>query len=829
MCTACHLDLRGQLGMRLFAVLTEADDLIAQMRAAARSPLSPLVPVEARPATMPTTTPVTRRPSGPRLATVPTVLLALGALCVLVAASLFLPFAWELLGVLGRTVVLIALTVAAAAAAHKAGDRGLRATAETLGVVSAGLLTFDLLGARSSGWFGDISDAGFATLLGAVLVAAGTGAALWMRRTRIGVFAGGEVVAVAGGAVLGLGVVGLDVGTLPQRLAVVVPLLGALALGTGSLRATRRGPDSMAIATYGHLAVVATAWAGLAASGVSALADGLSWAAMWPGGAGLTLLLTGVYAALPALDRRGSTPARAAWLSVALVPWTLTLTAPAYDEGATWRTSVVVAALLVHLVAAVVLSKPWRLSVLPVGLLSALASAMLVAPLAGLAATIYVEAVVPLWGATADARSAPVETAEWTGSWGAESLGSPWLLPVVALALALTLLVLAAQSGREASTEQDEAGRVGLSSLGVLGGTAVVLAVGGAMLLEAVPVWWVLALLLVSAATAGVAGWRASGRVDLHLSELVLGVAALVLSGSAEQLTLAACLALLPLAVAHHVRGTGEVRVGGGFAATLLLGGALWSTGALVQATATWTCLAVLVVTAVVAVESGLGSRHGLLGIESGAATVAVLTTAVGVEMAPVDHSATWLAAYLTVAGVATTLVALTRRERREVGWVGGLLLAAASWTRLADVGVSTPEAYTLPSAVALLVAGWWRTRDDAAAGTLSAWSPGLALALVPSLTWALADPLSLRALLLGLACFALAVAGAQRRLAAPLAWGAGVGAALVLWEVLPPAVEMSAWLVTGLAGAALLVLGASWERRVGEARSAFGYLRALR
>jgi hypothetical protein len=72
-------------------------------------------------------------------------------------------------------------------------------------------------------------------------------------------------------------------------------------------------------------------------------------------------------------------------------------------------------------------------------------------------------------------------------------------------------------------------------------------------------------------------------------------------------------------------------------------------------------------------------------------------------------------------------------------------------------------------------------------------------------------------------------VAGAQLRLTAPFVWGAGVGGTLVLWEVVPPALEMSAWLVIGVAGAALLVLGASWEQRVKDARSALGYLRTLR
>ena len=74
-----------------------------------------------------------------------------------------------------------------------------------------------------------------------------------------------------------------------------------------------------------------------------------------------------------------------------------------------------------------------------------------------------------------------------------------------------------------------------------------------------------------------------------------------------------------------------------------------------------------------------------------------------------------------------------------------------------------------------------------------------------------------------------LTVVGAQARLAAPLVWGAGVGAALALWEVVPPALEASAWVVSGVAGAILLVLGASWDRRLSEARQVADYVRRLR
>ena len=72
------------------------------------------------------------------------------------------------------------------------------------------------------------------------------------------------------------------------------------------------------------------------------------------------------------------------------------------------------------------------------------------------------------------------------------------------------------------------------------------------------------------------------------------------------------------------------------------------------------------------------------------------------------------LAVHLTVAGALVTVTALVHRDHRPLAWLGGLLLASATWVRLYDVGVQAPEAYTLPTAVALLLVGLHRLRRDA-------------------------------------------------------------------------------------------------------------------
>ena len=80
------------------------------------------------------------------------------------------------------------------------------------------------------------------------------------------------------------------------------------------------------------------------------------------------------------------------------------------------------------------------------------------------------------------------------------------------------------------------------------------------------------------------------------------------------------------------------------------------------------------------------------------------------------------------------------RTDRRIVGYAGGLVLASATWVRLVVEDVSVVEAYTLPSALALLVAGVVRMYRTPAA-SLVVLSPGLSLAFLPSLLVALEDP----------------------------------------------------------------------------------------
>ena len=128
-----------------------------------------------------------------------------------------------------------------------------------------------------------------------------------------------------------------------------------------------------------------------------------------------------------------------------------------------------------------------------------------------------------------------------------------------------------------------------------------------------------------------------------------------------------------------------------------------------------------------------------------------------------------------------------------------------------------------------LVLVGCDRLRREPAAATMTALLPGLALATVPSLLWVLVDPVSTRAVLLGLACLVLVIAGSAVRWTAPVLVGGAVGGLLVLRELGPYAAETPQWALIGAAGTLLIGVGITWEARLRDLRQAATYLGRLR
>ncbi len=788
-CRACALPLTHPLAGELLRTLTHADEVLVRLRATAARPLpvppgAPGAPgdrstwIGVTPLPVTATTP---RRRGLRAATVPQILLGLGATCLLVAAVIFLAVAWSWLGIEGRTTVLVALTAVSGGAGAWLAGRGLRVAGEALTVVALGLLALDVVGADDAGWLGDLSLAGLVVVVGSVL--GSVSLALSLTPSRL---VTPQVAAVLG---LGLAWVGTD-GVVDGR-DLVVPTLAVLAfVGLALVGRTTARPVLVAAALVG----AGFAWLDLLVSSLDGLAVGgtLTFAGIWTG-AGWGLLVASALLLLPlVVERRHGLVVGC--LTAATTLTTAALTAPALDEPLTLAISVALGVLVLGTAVGHLVPRSWC----PVALVPA--------TLAALPASVVALALV----VDAGARVLVVDAT--TLRLGDDSpVVHPTLL--VPVAGALLLLLLVALPG----LRRPVAHTVAPLTLVVTGIATLAL--------FPVPLWSVvLATALVGAALVAhalgsdsVAGSVRAGAGGIVLLAAV--VAALpsqaLLTGSLATLTLAAAVVLL--------RGRfPDADLVAGLTLPTALAATLWSAADLAGIDTVQRAVPVLVVVGLLAL-----ARPRLELELSAAASGSV--AAVAAVAAAVDEP-TVLAIHLTVAGALVTATSLLHPSRRPLGWLGGLLLAAATWVRLADLGVEAPEPYTLPTALVLVLLGLHRLRSVTDAATATSLTPGLVLATVPSLLWVLAsDPVSLRAALLGAGCLALILLGVRLRWSAPLLTGAVVGSLLVLRELAPYAAQTPQWAVIGLAGTVLTVVGVTWERRLVELRQAATYVERLR
>jgi hypothetical protein len=301
----------------------------------------------------------------------------------------------------------------------------------------------------------------------------------------------------------------------------------------------------------------------------------------------------------------------------------------------------------------------------------------------------------------------------------------------------------------------------------------------------------------------------------------MLGPFGLVVAFPSAMLTLLVLGEITLLATYVMVRRGGQAASLAGLVLPAAIAGFLWTGGHLLEVRHDVSSLVTLLVLGLLALAVPR------FEVELIAALAALVGAASGITYAT-DVSVS-LAVHLTLAGMLVTASSLLHRDRRPLAWLGGLLLAAATWVRLYDVGVEAPEAYTLPTAVALVLVGVYRLIRDFDADTMTTLLPGLALATVPSLLWALVDPVSPRAALLGGGCLVLLLGGAALRWSAPVIVGGLVGGALVLRELAPYAEQTPQWVLIGSAGLVLLATGISWEARVRDLRRAAAYLGRLR
>jgi hypothetical protein len=787
-CPRCGLPLRDPLADELLSTLRHADDLVVRLRARATAPAPAATPALAGRAR--------RGPArrGLAQATVPQLLLALGAACLLVAAVVFLAVAWSWLGVAGRTTVLLVLTVSAGAASVLLSRRELVAAAEALCAVTLGLVVLDVLGAGESGWAPEPGTSGSGVVLGAVLVAV----CLVLSGLHLRLAGARPVVAQLVTAPALLGLAGSLAAFVEERTADggaasasgvwAGCVVAAAALVVLAVR-TRLTVLRVAAGVVGGVA-----WLVLLAISLVDNAADLSLRGLWAEGGVTWLLVAAALALLPLLDPAVRRSAAAVVPEVvAMALGSLVLVLPALDEGADAVLVATGALVAVWGLAAAGTARVLpRRRVVPAGVALAFVAPVLVAVV-----SLHAVALEALLGvAAAYDATVGVRVDAPASAW------DPRLLVPAVLALGVAALGAA------------PAARLRRTAV-VVGAALAVAGLATAALLDAPLAAVVLPVALTAAAPVALGSRRAVW------SGLALGAVGGVLA--LPSAALAALAAGVVVAACSYRALAGRAGAVEAWAALPLAGAAaLWAAGDLAGVDVAHRGWATVLVVGVLAL---LARRAE---VDVAAVLVAPWPVLAGV-LAAGDLSVS-LALHLTLLGALLVARALTDDRRRRVAWAGGLLLAAATWVRLADIGVEAPEAYTAPTALALLVVGLRALRRAPERSSVATLLPGLVLAVLPSLLWVLAeDPVSWRALLLGLGCLLLVLGGARLGWQAPLLVGTVAGGLLVLRELAPYAAATPQWVLLAAAGALLLVAGTTWERRVRDLRHAGHYLARLR
>ena len=804
-CARCGVLLIGPTPALLLRILDDADRVLDGLREEARGWQYAQVrtPVVAEWPPAPAVQPRTRRRGS---WTVGSTLLALGALCLVVAAIVFVSVSWGSLGLLGRTAVLGAVTATVGGVAATVTTKRLRGSAEALWSVFLTMLVIDYLGARAYGLVGldTMPDDAAAVLLGVLLAVGATLAGVWADRTARMRLVAPEVGAGVGVtfAVTGLAALLASNAFWAALLCVVAAFGAAVGLRSSGLRCAAWYAAGLAV--LAQLAAICLAIGEtLAYTDIRGLVTGGAVQTLVAGAATYAIGV-GVHTVV---RRRGGEDAAlvaGTTTAVAITPALALAYAPAMDSAR--GTQMVASVVLVVLAVAGIAAKgPWSRGLRFTTVVACLPPLTMAASWVGTAVGSLVDAMSPVWSADPWTRLRAVDA----------GLGPAWLAMVVLGGLALAI----AATGWYADVPA--LARLRVRTLwaalwcGIVGAFVTVCLLSPPVLVVALAVVGTSVVTSAAARGAltqlvGIAGLVGAGvlTVSSPVASVVVwsaGAACAAAIGATMQRRLAKVAAAGVSAVYVHLAVVGAADIAGAGDRVLHL------------------CL----VTSVIAV--GLVAQLARptevrVATESVAAAFGFVAIVAGIAL-PLG----WQSAMLTALGAACGLVALVRTDRRHLAFVGGVLTALAYVLRLVASEVSVVEAYTLPVGVILLAVGYLAMRRPSHARTSAALLPGLALALAPSLPAVLIDPTTLRGLLLGLAVLAVLGAGAALKWQSPFVVGTALVAVVVVRHVGPYADAVPRWSLLALAGTVMLVVGVTWESRVRDARSLASFVGSMR
>ncbi|KOG38866.1 SCO7613 C-terminal domain-containing membrane protein [Streptomyces decoyicus] len=769
-----------------------------------------------------------------------TALLIVGGVLVVVAALVFTVVSWGRLGIGGRAAILLALTACALALPRPLRRRQLTATAEASAAVGLALVLLDAYAARQAGLGGldRVGPAGYWAVV-TTLTAVGAAAYGWWQRLRIPLpvgFLTAQLPGLLGTTASGGAVEDYAtamIATAAMDFAALYAPAAHAATGPAGFR-DRLGGARAATTLVTGARVIGGGWALLGgalatAHAVSASAPAEVVRAWVPLGllALLGMALCRGFRTLPFALRSGAEGVAAVALIVAVGAGLRHVVPPGWDVA-----GYAAPAALVMVWAAVSCARSGRWAK-PAGggLCAPLPEAAAAAgELAAASAMLLLTGVVVL-PELVHALTRPVVPGItlWLDGhpprWSWQLATAPLFVLWLAASALATMAVLRARA----------VGDGHLDRLANALRNAAALAAVPALLLMPVavglPYAWVLAAAAVVTVAVAVDVVRRPGAalVPRLLALAASGGLALLWSSADRAAVLAVCgtFAASAAVLAHVLSAPtaspaerATARAAGAFA-VLALGVEAVASGLTAGLPGHLAAFAVLAVAALAACAAA--AWHRIPGREQ--VSTAVEGAGYGLAAAALALTAPHpdaLSVALAVSGVAGLAIAL-RPDRRRAALAGTALLIASSWVRLALAGVTFPEAYTLPVTAAALVIGHRRRTSTPETGSWPAYGAGLSATMLPSLGTAFNDGNWVRPLLLGTAALLATVVGVRTRLQAPLVVGSGVLVLVGVHELAPTVVQVLGlvprWVPLAAAGLLLLLLGATYEKRIDEAR----------